>query len=66
MGATDSTDSMQHRHKIRDAPQEHSYRCTQVWLLIARAIITDPLYKALNTLAEKKAVWQKVYIYMLL
>ena len=25
-----------------------------------RAIITDPLYKALNTLAEKKAAWQKV------
>lgn len=24
-----------------------------------RAIITDPLYKALNTLAEKKAAWQK-------
>ena len=27
-----------------------------------RAIITDPLYKALNTLAEKKAAWQKVII----
>ena len=25
-----------------------------------RAIITDPLYKALNSLAEKKATWQKV------
>ena len=25
-----------------------------------RAIITDPLYKALNTLAEKKNTWQKV------
>jgi hypothetical protein len=25
-----------------------------------RAIITDPLYKALSTLAEKKAAWQKV------
>jgi hypothetical protein len=24
------------------------------------AIITDPLYKALNTLTEKKAAWQKV------
>jgi len=24
-----------------------------------RSIITDPLYKALNTLAEKKAAWQK-------
>lgn len=27
-----------------------------------RAIITDPLYKALNTLAEKKAAWQKVIV----
>ena len=25
-----------------------------------RAIITDPLYKALNTLTEKKNTWQKV------
>ena len=30
------------------------------WDQTMRAIITDPLYKALNTLAEKKAAWQKV------
>ncbi|KAL5536709.1 PRP40 [Sanghuangporus sanghuang] len=29
------------------------------WDQTMRAIITDPLYKALNTLAEKKACWQK-------
>ncbi|OJT09834.1 Pre-mRNA-processing protein prp40 [Trametes pubescens] len=29
------------------------------WDMTMRAIITDPLYKALNTLAEKKATWQK-------
>ena len=30
------------------------------WDQTMRAIITDPLYKALNTLAEKKVAWQKV------
>lgn len=30
------------------------------WDQTMRAIITDPLYKALSTLAEKKAAWQKV------
>lgn len=30
------------------------------WDMTMRAIITDPLYKALSTLAEKKAAWQKV------
>lgn len=30
------------------------------WDQTMRAIITDPLYKALNSLAEKKAAWQKV------
>lgn len=30
------------------------------WDQTMRAVITDPLYKALNTLAEKKAAWQKV------
>jgi pre-mRNA-processing factor 40 len=30
------------------------------WDQTMRAIITDPLYKALNTLGEKKAAWQKV------
>ncbi|KAI0047224.1 hypothetical protein FA95DRAFT_1519206 [Auriscalpium vulgare] len=29
------------------------------WDQTMRAIITDPLYKALNTLGEKKAAWQK-------
>lgn len=32
------------------------------WDQTMRAIITDPLYKALNTLAEKKAAWQKVSV----
>jgi hypothetical protein len=30
------------------------------WDQTMRAIITDPLYKALNTLGEKKAAWQRV------
>jgi pre-mRNA-processing factor 40 len=30
------------------------------WDQTMRAIITDPLYKALGTLAEKKMCWQKV------
>ena len=30
------------------------------WDQTMRAIITDPLYKSLNTLAEKKRSWQKV------
>jgi hypothetical protein len=30
------------------------------WDMTMRAVITDPLYKALGTLAEKKAAWQKV------
>lgn len=34
------------------------------WDQTMRAIITDPLYKALNTLAEKKAAWQKVSLYV--
>lgn len=33
---------------------------TWTWDQTMRAIITDPLYKALNTLAEKKAAWEKV------
>ncbi|KIO34223.1 hypothetical protein M407DRAFT_64559, partial [Tulasnella calospora MUT 4182] len=32
---------------------------TWTWDATMRAIITDPLYKALGTLAEKKAAWQK-------
>ena len=30
------------------------------WEQTMRATITDPLYKSLNTLAEKKACWEKV------
>lgn len=33
---------------------------TWTWDATMRAIITDPLYKALGTLAEKKSAWQKV------
>lgn len=33
---------------------------TWTWDRTMRAIITDPLYKALGSLAEKKAAWQKV------
>ena len=33
---------------------------TWTWDRTMRAIITDPLYKALATLAEKKAAWEKV------
>jgi pre-mRNA-processing factor 40 len=33
------------------------------WDMTMRAIITDPLYKALSTLAEKKAAWQKVMFF---
>ncbi|KAF9511238.1 hypothetical protein BS47DRAFT_1377241 [Hydnum rufescens UP504] len=32
---------------------------TWTWDRTMRAIITDPLYKALGTLAEKKAAWEK-------
>jgi pre-mRNA-processing factor 40 len=32
---------------------------TWTWDQTMRAIITDPLYKALNSLAEKKSSWQK-------
>lgn len=34
------------------------------WDQTMRAIITDPLYKALNTLAEKKTAWQKVSVHV--
>ncbi|KAM6497038.1 hypothetical protein JOM56_007511 [Amanita muscaria] len=32
---------------------------TWTWDQTMRAVITDPLYRALNTLAEKKACWEK-------
>ena len=32
---------------------------TWTWEQTMRAIITDSLYKALNTLTEKKNAWQK-------
>ncbi|KAJ3516939.1 hypothetical protein NLJ89_g809 [Agrocybe chaxingu] len=37
---------------------------TWTWDQTMRAIITDPLYKALNTLAEKKACWEKVGLHV--
>jgi hypothetical protein len=37
---------------------------TWTWDMTMRTIITDPLYKALNTLAEKKAAWQKVNLHL--
>lgn len=36
------------------------------WEKTMRAIITDPLYKALNSLSEKKAVFEKVSFLLLL
>jgi pre-mRNA-processing factor 40 len=33
---------------------------TWTWEQTMRGIITDPLYKALNSLAEKKSTFQKV------
>ena len=43
-------------HLLRKANVDANW----TWDQTMRAIITDPLYKALNTLAEKKAAWQKV------
>ena len=43
-------------HLLRKAGVDASW----TWDQTMRTIITDPLYKALNTLAEKKAAWQKV------
>ncbi|KAI0715973.1 hypothetical protein C8T65DRAFT_127727 [Cerioporus squamosus] len=42
-------------HLLRKAGVDGNW----TWDQTMRAIITDPLYKALNTLAEKKAAWQK-------
>ncbi|KAI0741910.1 hypothetical protein C8Q80DRAFT_1274258 [Daedaleopsis nitida] len=42
-------------HLLRKAGVDDNW----TWDQTMRAIITDPLYKALNTLAEKKAAWQK-------
>ncbi|KAF7797497.1 hypothetical protein EIP86_008697 [Pleurotus ostreatoroseus] len=42
-------------HLLRKAGVDANW----TWDQTMRAIITDPLYKALNTLAEKKATWQK-------
>ena len=36
---------------------------TWTWDTTMRTIITDPLYKVLETLAEKKAVWLKVRVF---
>ena len=43
-------------HLLRKAGVDANW----TWDQTMRTIITDPLYKALNTLAEKKAAWQKV------
>ncbi|KAJ3556676.1 hypothetical protein NM688_g1891 [Phlebia brevispora] len=42
-------------HLLRKAGVDANW----TWDQTMRAIITDPLYKALNTLAEKKTTWQK-------
>ncbi|KAG6909336.1 hypothetical protein DXG01_000936 [Tephrocybe rancida] len=42
-------------HLLRKAGVDANW----TWDQTMRAIITDPLYKALNTLAEKKAAWEK-------
>ncbi|PFH51972.1 hypothetical protein AMATHDRAFT_74657 [Amanita thiersii Skay4041] len=42
-------------HLLRKAGVDANW----TWDQTMRAIITDPLYKALNTLAEKKACWEK-------
>lgn len=43
-------------HLLRKAGVDANW----TWDQTMRAIITDPLYKSLNTLAEKKRCWQKV------
>jgi pre-mRNA-processing factor 40 len=43
-------------HLLRKAGVDANW----TWDQTMRAIITDPLYKALNSLAEKKATWEKV------
>ena len=48
-------------HLLRKAGVDANW----TWDQTMRAIITDPLYKALNSLAEKKAAWQKVLCYYL-
>ncbi|PPQ91486.1 hypothetical protein CVT25_013743 [Psilocybe cyanescens] len=42
-------------HLLRKAGVDANW----TWDQTMRAIITDPLYKSLNTLAEKKACWEK-------
>ena len=46
-------------HLLRKAGVDANW----TWDQTMRAIITDPLYKALNTLAEKKACWEKVRLH---
>ena len=48
-------------HLLRKAGVDANW----TWDQTMRAIITDPLYKALNTLAEKKACWEKVCLHIL-
>jgi pre-mRNA-processing factor 40 len=47
-------------HLLRKAGVDANW----TWHQTMRAIITDPLYKALNTLAEKKEAWQKVITFL--
>jgi len=48
-------------HLLRKAGVDANW----TWDQTMRAIITDPLYKALNSLAEKKACWEKVLLFIL-
>lgn len=48
-------------HLLRKAGVDANW----TWDQTMRAIITDPLYKALNTLAEKKACWEKVRLHFI-
>jgi hypothetical protein len=47
-------------HLLRKAGVDANW----TWDQTMRAIITDPLYKALNSLAEKKACWEKVLLFL--
>ena len=44
--------------RLRKANIDANFYCR--WDQTMHAIITDPLYKALSTLAEKKAAWKVI------
>jgi len=46
-------------HLLRKAGVDANW----TWDQTMRAIITDPLYRALNSLAEKKGCWEKVFFF---